>query len=332
MNWIETKYINLLSLRLNKFKKVHDNYNFRCPICKDSQKNQNKARGWILTDSNPARYFCHNCNATMKFHKFLKLVDVNLYYDYVTEAFKEPLEELPKTDTQFKTEKPKFFKLDLKKISQLRYDHPAKRYVEKRMLPTISHYRLYYAPKFKAWVNTLIPNKFDSLDHDEPRLIIPFFDWDGTFFGFQGRSFDSKSNSKYITIILDDKKPKVYGLDKYELNKTAYVVEGPLDSMFLPNALASCGGRLETSMKFLDKANTILIYDNEPRSKETIKKLKLAIAEGYIVCIWPNNISEKDINNLVIKGFTSEQILDIINSNSFSGLEAELKLAEWDKT
>lgn len=330
MNWLETKYINLISSRLTRFKKVHSNFNFRCPVCNDSQKDKRKTRAWILDSTKGVRFYCHNCGASLSFENFLKRIDVNLYYDFVKDRFAEREELTPtpvKEESKFDFVRPKF-SIKLKKISQLDPNHPAKLYVQNRKIPSSLHYKLYYAPKFKKWAHSLAPDKFENLDNDEPRLIFPLLDEEKNFFGFQGRSFNPKHPAKYITILLDDRKPKLFGLDTVDFTKTVYVIEGPIDSLFIPNCLASCGGRLDTNVG----TDTVLVYDNEPRSKETIHKLEAGISAGYNVFIWPDEYTCKDINDLVMEnGFTPNQIKDIFDKHTYCGLSATLRLTEWKK-
>lgn len=332
MNWVENKYINLLSSRLDKFKRIRNSYNFRCPVCGDSKKKQSKTRGWLFEDKqHRVRFYCHNCDASMFFSKFLKFMDTNLYYDYVKEKFVDNPDESISIEEK-KESVPLFNKkiVGIKKISQLSQDHPAKKYVEKRLIPSNKHYRLYYVPKFKKWVNTLLPNKFENEDNDEPRLVIPFFDKNKRFFGLQGRSFNPKSMNKYITILLDDSMPKIYGLDTVDLSKPVLILEGPIDSLFLNNAVAVCGGHIHGDSIF-DKETAIHVYDNERRSIDTIKRMSKSISQGYNVCFWPEDIKYKDINLMIQNGMKSENIERIIHENSFKGLTAQLMLATWKR-
>lgn len=336
MSWLDTKYVMLLSGRMERFKKVGNNFNFRCPLCGDSQKQRTKARGWVLFKNGKSRYYCHNCNANLRLSDFIKKLDVSLYYEYIKDLMLEKNESKPEVH-QFadKMKKPEFVKTtnigNLKKISQLAVDHPAKLYVHSRLIPTEFHHKLFFAPKFKKWVNTMIPNKFENTEHDEPRLIIPFLDQDKKLFGFQGRSFRKNSQVKYVTIILDEEKPKLFGLDTLDISKRIYVFEGPIDSMFIPNSLASCGGRLDTNLSEVEGFKTI-VYDNEPRSKETVDKMESAINCGFSVCFWPETIIYKDVNDMVLKGGLDKgTVKEIIDQNTYSGLEARLKLATWKK-
>ena len=90
MDLVDSKYIGLVSSRLLKFKRVKPNlYNFRCPICGDSQKQKNKARGYIYGIKQNVNFRCHNCGASMSFNNFLKQIDTVLQKQYVMEKFKE---------------------------------------------------------------------------------------------------------------------------------------------------------------------------------------------------------------------------------------------------
>ena len=83
MDLIDSKYIGLVSARLDKFKKVKNNlYNFRCPLCGDSKKHKNKARGYLYQVKTNTNYKCHNCGASMSFNNFLKKLDGVLHGKY----------------------------------------------------------------------------------------------------------------------------------------------------------------------------------------------------------------------------------------------------------
>jgi hypothetical protein len=218
----------------------------------------------------------------------------------------------------------------LKKISQLPVGHPARNYINKRGIPSHHHFRLYYAPKFCAWTNTIIPDKFDLEKGDEPRLVMPFFDKEGKMFGYSGRSFDPDSKLRYVTIMTRGDHTKVYGLDQVNFDETVYMVEGPIDSFFLPNCLAMAGA--DVSHDWLDKEKTVVIFDNEPRNKEIVKRIGKTIDKGYTVCLWPEEIEQKDLNDMYLAGWTTPKLVDLITKNSYKELEAKLRFATWRKT
>lgn len=337
MSWVEEKYIGMMSNRLERFSRKNNGYNFRCPICGDSKKDKSKTRGYILQKEGVYRYYCHNCGASYSLAGFMKVIDSKLHDDYVKERFLDSNTNIQIAQAQPDLGtfiKPKFSKYGplkaLKRVSQLSSDHPVKRYVEQRKIPSKMHYKLFYAPKFKTFVNSLIPEKFliDENHQDEPRLLIPFLDEYSDVFGFQGRSF-KKDGLRYITIILNDDKPKLFGLDSVKRDETIYITEGPIDSMFLENALAMAGSDV-ADISFLGY-NIVFVYDNEPRNKEIIKKVEKAIDKGYSVVIWPSTIEEKDINDMVLSGRTPLDVQMLIKANTKKGLEAKLALSVWRK-
>jgi len=336
MIYIDHKFVNLLSNRLDRFKRSSPTlYNFRCPICGDSQKNKHKTRGYIFEKQNKLIFHCHNCNASMIFGKFLEWIDPQLYKEYKTEKYLEKQVQQPTKPDVTKIERPRYLKgsplRSLKKISQLPHDHPAKLYVVHRRIPPEVQYKLFYCPRFKQWVNSFIPEKFSTEDGDEPRLILPFLDKEGECFGFQGRSF-KKDGIRYITIILDDSKPKIFGLDTVDFTKTFYIVEGPIDSLFLDNAVAMAGADLSID-KFLGSdlalQNCVYVYDNEPRNEQIVKKMEQIVNRGYNIVIWPSSIKGvKDINDMVLEGYDPK---GMVKEFQFKGLEARLKFVEWKK-
>lgn len=341
MRHIDLKYIGALAPRMSMFaKKDDDVYNMRCPLCGDSQKSKTKARGYILGRGGSYVYTCHNCNVSMPFSRFLETVDPSAYQDYIRERFLEMrsteriIEPAPDI-SRFIT--PKFIKYtalaDLKKISQLPLDHPARRYVVKRNIPTRYHSKLFYAPKFKAWTNKLKPDKFDLTKKDEPRLIIPFVDGGGNLFGYQGRSFFN-TDPRYITIILNDQIPKVYGLESVNMGEQVYVTEGPIDSMFLHNCLAMAGAHLDkTAVQIgLKPEKTTIIYDNEPRNINIVNSIEKVISLGYNVCIWPSDMQHKDINDMVNAGTSPQDIQRIVDEHTYRDLLATMMLTQWKKT
>jgi hypothetical protein len=273
----------------------------------------------------------------MSVPNFIKMVDQNLYNEYVVENLKDNKtpEQIDFESFVDKMKKPVFLKSgplkNLRKISQLSPDHPAKKLIDSRQIPTPYHAKLFLCPNFKAFTNELVPNKFD-ISHDETRILIPFFDKDKNLHAYQGRAI-GKSDVKYITIVLNESVPKLYGLDTVNFDKKTYVVEGPIDSMFIPNSIATAGGDLVSALSNVQssKSSMVVVYDNEPRSKDTVRKLDKAIMQGYNVCIWPDNLEHKDINDMIIAGLSSDFIKHIIDNNTYKDLSAMLTLKRWSK-
>lgn len=327
--YIDVKYINLCSSSLDKFKQKNNNlWNFRCPVCGDSQKNKNKCRGFIYEKQNKYFYRCHNCDFGTSFSRFLEKINPTMHREYITEHYRDK-----KRDTEIVEEKKEKYEPEfngvlegLTKISGLDFNHPARLYLNNRLIPKRFYGKLYFCTEFKKWTNTIIPNKFESLKGDTPRLIIPFFDRENNLIGFQGRSFDPKDNCKYITIKMKGVKDLIYGQERINNRNKKYCVEGPLDSLFLPNCMAMAGVKFNVF-----DLETIIVLDNEKRNKEIVNSIEKFITNGYSVCIWPDDMEGKDINEMILKGYTSNEILSIIDNNTYSGLQANFALSRWRK-
>ena len=323
MDIIDSKYIGLVSSRLQKFKRVKSNlYNFRCPICGDSQKHKNKARGYFYQIKTNTNFKCHNCGASLSFNNFLKQIDTTLHKQYILEKFKEGhaggrnfVVEEPKFDFTKPVFKPK---LDLPKASEVPM---AREYLVKRRLdPT----KFYFAQKFQEWTNKQ-KQTFDNIVRDECRIVIPLYDTNSELIGFQGRSLVPNS-IKYITVMLNDSKPKIYGLEKVNEEKPIYIVEGPFDSTLVENSVAMCGSDID--IRTFGWSDYIWVFDNEPRNREINNRVSKIIDRGDKVVIWPSHINQKDINDMVLSNI---DVISVLKSNTYSGLKAKVKFNNWKK-
>ena len=322
MDIVDSKYIGLISSRLQKFKRVKaDLYNFRCPICGDSQKHKNKARGYIYPLKADMNFKCHNCGASTTFNNFLKTIDTTLHKQYVMEKFKERNvgrgSIIPEPEFNFK--KPVFrSKLNLPKATEVPI---AKKYLERRKInPNL----FYFTNEFQKWTNTH-KQTFNNINKDESRVIIPLHDTEKNLIGFQGRSLGPNS-VKYITVMLSEDAPKIYGLDKIDETKPIFITEGPFDSTFVENSVAMCGSDLD--VRTFGWSNYIWVFDNEPRNREIVERIDKTIGRGDKIVIWPKQIVEKDINDMVLSG---HDIMSILESNTYSGLKAKIKFNNWKK-
>jgi len=336
--YIEKKYISFLSSRLLKFKwKSGILANCRCPFCGDSKTNPNKARFYFYTRSNKWFTVCHNCSYSATFPKFLKKIDEKLYSEYIIEVLSDnkPIIE----DSQFVDELrfdnedafKTFIKLD--KISSLPLYHPAKKYVDSRKIPNPYHAIFRWCPNFMEWSNKRIPGKFkpEALEHDEGRILIPFFNKNNHFFAYTGRSLSPIAEVRYITIVLNSKELLLWGANKIDYERPIKVTEGPIDATFLNNCIALAGNSISSLTNLAERDRFIIVLDNEPHSKEAKKKFSRAIDQGFKVVLFPNNIKEKDINAMVLAGYSPDYLEYVINNNIYSDIEARMKLEEWSK-
>ena len=323
MDIIDSKYIGLVSSRLQKFKRVKANlYNFRCPICGDSKKHKNKARGYFYQVKTNTNFKCHNCGASLSLNNFLKQIDSTLHKQYTLEKFKEGhaggrnfVVEEPK----FEFKQPVFRKgLDLPKASDVTV---AKEYLEKRKLDPS---KFYFTNKFKQWTNTQ-KKTFDTIGRDESRIIIPMYDENRNLIGFQGRSLGPNS-VKYITVMINDDVPKIYGLDTIETENPIYILEGPFDSTLVENSVAMCGSDIDIGS--FGWSDYIWVFDNEPRNREIVNRISKTIDRGDKIVIWPSTVTEKDVNDMTMSG---HNVMNLLESNTYSGLKAKIKFNNWKK-
>jgi DNA primase len=261
-------------------------------------------------------------------------VDSNLVKEYALERYKNG--ETGKDNykkpnfEEFKSEKPVFKKsLGIPTIASLPNGHFAKDYVANRKIPSEATNLLYYASDFKKFVESLEIKKEGLID-DDKRLVIPFYDANKNLVAFQGRAL-GESKIRYITVKVHEDNHKVFGLDRINQDKKIYVTEGPIDSLFLDNAVATADANLTSITKVLDKSKVVLIYDNEPRNKDIVKQIEKAIDEHFNVVIWPEMIDSKDINEMILDGFTKEEIQDIIEEHTYINLRAKMEFVNWKK-
>ena len=334
--YIDLNYISKIQPRLQQFKKKRDYlFNFRCPVCGDSKKSKTKARAYLYRVKNDMFFKCHNCSASHNLANLIKLVDRPLYDQYILERYKgsKPSNDAKSLFDKFKTDTKQKLKSTplqgLTAFSNIDNDHPAKQYLIKRKLPEDYFDRLYYCDKFQNFVNKLRPGTFNELNkhYEHPRLIIPFYDVDNEVFALQGRAF-GKEQPKYLTIKLQENKQKIFGLERLNLNRTVYIVEGPLDSLFLDNCIAAAGADIQLPTHLKD---VVFVFDNEPRNKQIIDRMYKVIDDDYKMVVWPDNIKEKDINEMIMNGKTKEQIQKIISDNTYSGLSALTQLNSYKR-
>lgn len=338
MLFVDAKYASILGTRLRNFKQKKDYlWNYSCPVCGDSTRNKLKARGYIYRAKSDLFVKCHNCGYGTNIGNFIKYVDSNLYNEYVLERYKngtskyndhKEIEEVFPVETKLEIPTDNVLS-GLLRLDKLQESHPAVQYLIKRKIPKDKWNLLFVAPKFKKYTNN-IKFHFMNEEDDHPRLIIPFFDVEGKVFAYQARAFGNEQ-PKYYTIKIDESQEKIYGLDRVDESKRILIVEGPIDSLFLPNALAVSGASFDTPMVRRILTNATIVMDNEPRSKEITNQLEKYIELGYSVCMFPETVSEKDINEMILSGSTIDEIVDLINTNTTSGMEAKLKFASWRK-
>ena len=338
---IESKYVRLISSRLRNFKQKKDYlWNFSCPICGDSQKNKTKARGYVFPKGNNLFYRCHNCGVSIGVGNFIKAVDESLYKEFVLERYKSgETNNTRSANTILNIPSPRFDKLDKQKVfehaewvDKLPSGHFCLVYCAKRHIPSNILSKLLFTPHYKQFCDALVPNHGKTIV-DDARLVIPFYDEYNELIAVSGRALETGDKTlRYITLRTNDSQDKlIFGMDRVDLKQTVKIVEGPVDSLFLKNCIASGDANLVLCADAISSDKIVLIFDNEPRNKEIVKMMQNAIGLKYDVVIWPDTIGGKDINEIILSGKSQDEIEEIISSNTFRGIEAQLKFNMWKK-
>ena len=332
---IDTKSLSLLSPRLDRFKKVRDYlWNFRCPQCGDSHKSKSKARGYVYRKKTDLFFKCHNCGIGQSVGNLIKDLDPFLHKQYIMERYKagetgKRKSKAPEFKFETPTFKPKETEIDLPSIESLPKEHYARVYCEGREIPQQFMDKIFYAEDFKEWAISVCQVDYSNLMGKEPRLVIPFFDKDNQLIGAQGRALQ-ESKVRYVTVKVHEDAPKVFGLERWNSDQHTYLVEGPIDSFFLPNCLAMAGADM-SDLTLIDKYKTTLIFDNEPRNFQIVKSMIRFLKNGWKVVVWPNSIISKDINDMVQSSIRDARLVEIINTNTYSGQRGEWEVKSWKK-
>tara|TARA_B100002019_G_scaffold292950_1_gene317963 strand:- start:1018 stop:2043 length:1026 start_codon:yes stop_codon:yes gene_type:complete len=340
MLWLEKKYLNIASVYLDRAKWINDDtFNHRCPYCGDSQKNLYKARGYHFVKEQSYIYKCHNCSKSTSSVQFLKDNYPSIHKEYLKEYLKEqgvkPKSKKMPDSSHFKfTPRTDFLNKKDDSLKAVAYTagekEVSRQYLRSRRIPEFQWKDIWFVENAQAL--HLLSDKYkDRVLGNDPRIILPFYDENGKLTGVTGRAIND-SPLRYLTLRFRDDVPLIFNYNNVDRTKTIYVTEGPIDSLFLPNSIAVAGSDFKKISEDI-KENAILIYDNEPRNKEIIKKIEEVIDLGYRVCIWNDKRIKdcKDINDMVMSGLSEIEVIDIINRNTVQGLSARLQLMEFKK-
>jgi transcription elongation factor Elf1 len=336
MVYIDRTHLLLISSRLERFKQVkEDLYNFRCVYCGDSKKSQVKARGYVYRIDNHYNFICHNCNVSTTFGKLLEFINPEQYREYMMEKFSKPKEE---------EETPVFLNEGRKPISSrnisefadtsivtLPDNHYAKEYIIDRKIPIEFHNEFIYADNFKLWMDKNFPDHGKKNVPDDPRIVMFYTDIDGTITNVAGRALRDNS-IRYMTIKIRDDMKKIFGMHRLNVDKTVYITEGQIDSLFFKNGVAAGDANLNGLGDYLQKvysADVILIWDNTPRNRDVVRQMDIAVKEDFKVVMLPYDEDAKDINEMILGGMTQEEIKNLFDEHTYQGLRAKLKLKEW---
>jgi len=339
--YIDKKFVNFVGASLEKFAWKKDTLaSCRCPICGDSTKNKNKTRGFFFVNKNKYFYKCHNCGVSCNLYGFLEKVSPSLCKEYSLEVWKDGdgLKTKKKTEPVVAIKKiKKKYTIELPSVSELPPNHPCRTFVELRKIPRTAWKYLYYAEDFGTWARTINSESAEALEQSS-RLVIPIVNEKGELVGAQGRALsitgdrNARKTARYITIKTEGQEHKGwFGLDRVDTG-TIYVVEGPLDSLFIPNCVAMIG--LSDALNVpshLKSRSLVYLIDNEPRNEAVVLTIGKLLDQDKKVCIWPDHIKHKDLNDMIMAGMTEKELIKTIKENTVSGLSGKIKFNNWKK-
>jgi hypothetical protein len=263
---------------------------------------------------------------------FLQTYMPDIYKDYVFYLYKDR-EEKPTIDQikqqleEKKTQKLYIEEVALRSLtdsfSQMDKTHPARRMIEKRQIPLN---KIRFCKNFYDLTKTLL--KEDTFkSYKEPCIIIPFFKKNKQIEIFQARFFNPKITPKYLTVKFNPDAQKIYNADYIDPEKTVWILEGPIDSMFVENSVAMAGADIK-----LDYKDQVWVYDNERNNEEINKKVLTKIEKNSKVVIYKVSDKFKDINDGIMKGmFEKKDIISMLRERTFSGLKAKLEFTKFKR-
>jgi len=284
-------------------------------------------------------YKCHNCNSALPFSALLKRLSRSLYDEYLLETFRDeqPANTVqtpsnPAAKTAPVDELLGNYVFPLSQLAVLRGAlWPVVSYANQRQIPKSQFHRLFATQHARTWLTPLVGEKAQKVEDGEAYLVLPLRLPDGMWYGCQLRSLTQKI---YTTFRWSHEPLKVFGLEALNPEKKIHVVEGPIDSLFVENAIAACSSDLLGSIRVVEDlgylprtAERVYIFDNEPRNKEIVRLLSAAVRLHESVVIWPRGI-EKDINDMERAGLDTRAL---IQKHTFTGLQAELELVKWKR-
>ena len=355
--YVDRKFLGFVSSKLEQFKqKQTDLYNFRCPYCGDSKKNKLKARGYVYRKSNDYFFICHNCGKSTTFAKFLEHVDGTTYKQYILERYatgetgygsnvkKPDFEQLKGNahsrfqsagnnsrgdSTTVESLERTWRAFEDYSIANLPDEHYARDYIKNRKIPEKYWNEILFVPKFLDFLDKEFPQHGKDEVPNDDRIVLFYTNEKGEITNVAGRAL-SDTKIRYVTVKVSDEK-KVFGLHRLRKQERIYVVEGQFDSFFIPNCIASGDSNLGGVASVFPELSITLVYDNEPRNKDIVKQIEKSIDRGYNVCLFPDSVKGKDVNEMIQNGLTSDEIKTIIDNNTFSGLSAKLKFTHWKR-
>jgi hypothetical protein len=311
------------------YKPSQSAYNAECCICNEGKSSGKKRRLFYFTQK---RYFyCFNCSKSWNEIQWLQEAASKSYIEILNESNGFIIDIKPTTLTKLSITQDKDVAplpqgcISLEDSCQIEFYKDNKRNY-KRLLHAVDYCvqrRLFTAINRSKHLYV----SFNDKKHCN-RLVIPFYDYNGTLACYQSRALLNHQFPKYIT---KEGEKCFYGEDKIDpLIPYIFIFEGPIDAMFVRNAVAMAGTDVSfKQQQFLNKCigyEKIFVYDNDIDNVVLTKKIKKRLSNNDRVFIWPKKFSKyKDVNEICCKLGLDEFAWKFIVENSFTGTEGNVK-------
>ena len=331
---INVLYENIFKISYNKYNKT---YNGCCPFCKEGKSWGVKKRFYYIPEKEVA--YCHNCGYSKGSLNFILELTNKPLHIVVNEIKDFDIEiQLPREEV--KEEKKVTDKslpedcINLSDPSQVEYykDNAAVKIAlnlirDRKLDKGINKPKTFYISlKDKVHKN---------------RLILPFYDENNDIIFYQSRGLTKKDlyeRPKYLSKVGAER--SLYGIQNINPDLDyVFIFEGPIDSYFVENGLATCGITENSSKMFttlqkqqINKLNLyekIYVLDNQYCDKAALNKSIALVDNNEKVFIWPKELKKfKDFNDICVAGNKDKIKPEFILKNTHSGLKAKLLLTE----
>lgn len=324
-----------LKLRLRNFKqrKSVSVWNFSCPICGDSTKNKRKARGFIYNKNGQYNMTCKNCNAGYSLANFIKIYFNDLYAPFFF------IPALKQTNTSLFIDTPNTEPPVILTSTQFPFFIPyynsdvACKFIDNRRIPRNKLKEVFYIDDINNLIEQYEHLGYTALKYKSSRLVFVIRSYNNEIIGFITRALNKNDKIRYYNIKCLQL-PLIYGMPFLNRKERVWIVEGLIDSLFLPNALSANSSSFNHVIDFCKEQNIndfVCVYDNEPHNNQITKIIEQTINNNYSTVIFSSfPYSGKDINEIVVKNALSpEQVLKLLEERVYSSLRAKLEYSKW---
>lgn len=313
----EVELANQLSLP--RGKRVPTGFNFGCPFCNEGHSHGKKRRAYLLINSpkhDHIRFYCHNCNLDLSFRSFLERFNITIFDEYREKEKRHFLDRLKgkkkvkNAIIQKSTGEFERLVLDKEVFRPVAFHQKAVSYCRQRKIPKGVVDRLFYVP-----ADIEIPTIFEPL---RDMVVFPFYAAD-KIYGYQGRSISKKLFHTHSQPGL-----KIYNIFNVKLGQNVYCFESIIDSFYIDNSIAMVGSGLGAEQR--EKLSQVTFVLDNDNSDDLYRKLEKLVNNGERVVIWPDEVKEKDVNEMVVRGWNLKEINRMIDERTFFGPMAKIKL------